>query len=75
MGEPIVIGGVTIASGDYVLADIDGVVVIPQLMAEELFELLKQRLVRKRICVLHLWQVWIRSMPSKNLEYFETGWN
>ncbi len=35
MGEPIVIGGVTIASGDYVLADIDGVVVIPQLMAEE----------------------------------------
>jgi 4-hydroxy-4-methyl-2-oxoglutarate aldolase len=35
MGEPIDIGGVTIASGDYVLADIDGVVVIPRLMAEE----------------------------------------
>ena len=35
MGEPIDIGGVRIASGDYVLADIDGVVIIPQSMAEE----------------------------------------
>ena len=35
MGEPIDIGGVRIASGDYALADIDGVVIIPQSMAEE----------------------------------------
>jgi len=35
MGEPIDIGGVAIASGDYVLADIDGVVIIPRSMAEE----------------------------------------
>jgi regulator of RNase E activity RraA len=34
MGEPIDIGGVTINSGDYVLADIDGVVIIPQDIAE-----------------------------------------
>ncbi|MDA1101107.1 MAG: RraA family protein [Proteobacteria bacterium] len=34
MGEPIDIGGVRISSGDYVLADIDGVVIIPQDMAE-----------------------------------------
>ncbi len=34
MGEPIDIGGVTISRGDYVLADIDGVVIIPQDMAE-----------------------------------------
>ncbi len=34
MGEPIDIGGVEIARGDYVLADIDGVVIIPQDMAE-----------------------------------------
>ncbi len=35
MGEPIGIGGVSIASGDYVLADIDGIVIIPRSMAEE----------------------------------------
>jgi regulator of RNase E activity RraA len=35
MGEPIVIGGVAIASGDYVLADRDGVVIIPQALAQE----------------------------------------
>ncbi len=35
MGEPIEIGGVTIHSGDYVLADIDGVVIIPEALAEE----------------------------------------
>ena len=34
MGEPIDIGGVKISSGDYVLADIDGVVIIPRAMAE-----------------------------------------
>lgn len=30
MGEPIVIGDVEISTGDWILADIDGVVVIPQ---------------------------------------------
>ena len=35
MGEPIDIGGVTISSGDYVLADIDGVVIIPKDMVAE----------------------------------------
>lgn len=34
MGRPIRIGTVTVATGDYVLADRDGVVVIPQAMAE-----------------------------------------
>jgi len=33
-GVPITIGAVTIATGDYVLADADGAVVIPQGMAE-----------------------------------------
>jgi 4-hydroxy-4-methyl-2-oxoglutarate aldolase len=35
-GEPITIGDVRIESGDYVLADIDGIVVIPQSIAEEI---------------------------------------
>jgi len=35
-GEPIVIGDVTIHSGDYVLADRDGIVIIPGAMAEEI---------------------------------------
>lgn len=34
-GEPIVIGGVTIHCGDYLFADRDGVVVIPQNVAEQ----------------------------------------
>ena len=34
MGQPIEIGGVSISRGDYVLADIDGVVIIPQDLAE-----------------------------------------
>ncbi len=34
-GEPIDIGGATISSGDYVMADRDGVVVIPQALAGE----------------------------------------
>lgn len=34
MGEPIVIGDVEITTGDWILADIDGVVVIPQSMIE-----------------------------------------
>ena len=35
MGEPIEIGGVRIVSGDFVLADIDGVVIIPRSVADE----------------------------------------
>jgi len=34
-GEPISIGSVTISAGDYLLGDRDGVVVIPQSIAEE----------------------------------------
>ena len=30
MGEPITIGSVVVSAGDWILADIDGVVVIPQ---------------------------------------------
>ena len=35
MGEPIDIGGITINSGDYVLADRDGVVIVPAALAED----------------------------------------
>jgi len=34
-GEPVTIGTVTIRSGDYLLGDRDGVVIIPQAIAEE----------------------------------------
>jgi regulator of RNase E activity RraA len=34
-GEPVTIGGVTIAAGDYLLGDRDGVVIIPRALAEE----------------------------------------
>ncbi len=35
MGDPIRIGGLTVESGDYVLGDADGVVIIPAARAEE----------------------------------------
>jgi len=52
--QPIQIGGVTIRSGDYVLADRDGIVVIPGAIAEEVIErteevLRTENLVRKAI--------------------------
>ncbi len=34
-GEPVTIGAVTVATGDYVLGDLDGVVVIPAAVAGE----------------------------------------
>jgi len=38
MGDPIVIGEVDITSGDWILADIDGVVVIPQTMIDSVLD-------------------------------------
>jgi regulator of RNase E activity RraA len=35
LGEPIVIGGVTVRTGDYIFADRDGVVVIPAELADQ----------------------------------------
>ena len=37
-GEPIVIGGVTIRSGDFVFADYDGIVIIPNEVAREVID-------------------------------------
>ena len=53
-GEPITIGGVQIQTGDYVLADFDGVVIIPGAIAEQVVErveevLRTENLVRKAI--------------------------
>jgi regulator of RNase E activity RraA len=52
--QPITIGEVTIYSGDYVLADRDGIVIIPQALVEEVVAdteevLRKENLVRKAI--------------------------
>lgn len=54
MGEPIVIGDVTIATGDYALADRDGIIIIPQEIIAEVTEqaetvLKTENLVRKAI--------------------------
>jgi len=54
LGEPIVIGEVVIHTGDYVIGDCDGVVVIPAAIAEEIVEeteevLRTENLVRKAI--------------------------
>ena len=54
LGDPIVIGDVKIQTGDYLLADIDGIVVIPKAMAREVVEKVEtvmstENLVRKAI--------------------------
>ena len=54
MGEPIVIGGVSMATGDFALADRDGIVIIPQQIIAEVVEqaetvLKTENLVRKAI--------------------------
>ena len=54
LGQPVQIGEVTISTGDYVLADRDGIVVIPGGIAEAVIEeieevLRKENLVRKAI--------------------------
>ena len=38
MGEPITIGSVVVSAGDWILADIDGVVVIPQSLIMKVLE-------------------------------------
>jgi regulator of RNase E activity RraA len=53
-GEPIEIGGVAINNGDYVFADRDGVVIIPEDMAEQVVSHVEkmmqtENLVRKAI--------------------------
>lgn len=54
LGQPIEIGGIKILTGDYVLADRDGVVIIPQMIIEKVVvateEVLRtENLVRKAI--------------------------
>ena len=54
LGQPIHIGEVTISTGDYVLADRDGIVVIPGRIAESVIQeteevLRRENLVRKAI--------------------------
>jgi regulator of RNase E activity RraA len=53
-GEPVTIGGVTVHAGDYVMADRDGVVIVPAGIAEEVTArveavLRTENLVRKAI--------------------------
>jgi len=38
VGEPVVLGGVTIRAGDYIVADTDGIVVIAPEMAESVIQ-------------------------------------
>jgi regulator of RNase E activity RraA len=54
LGEPIQVGEVTVLTGDYVLADRDGIVIIPAAIAAEVVQeteevLRKESLVRKAI--------------------------
>ena len=41
-GVPVAIGGVAINTGDYIMADIDGIVVVPASLADEVLSRVKQ---------------------------------
>ncbi len=47
VGEPITCGGVPVRTGDYVIADDDGVVVIPHERAAEVIEAARQRVEKE----------------------------
>ncbi len=47
IGEPITCGGVPVRTGDYVIADDDGVVVIPHERAAEVIEAARQRVEKE----------------------------
>jgi len=54
LGDPIRIGHLTIKAGDYVMADRDGVVIIPQAIVSEIVDeteavMQRENLVRKAI--------------------------
>jgi regulator of RNase E activity RraA len=44
IGEPIVLGGVSAAKGDYILGDEDGLVIIPQAVAEATIRLANEKI-------------------------------
>ena len=43
VGEPVVVGGVSVATGDVVVADIDGVVVVPGEQVAEVIDAGRRR--------------------------------
>ena len=54
VGEPLAMGDVVIRSGDYVVADLDGAVVVPAEVAEEIASaaeacMSEERAIRERI--------------------------
>lgn len=49
IGNPITIGGVRIAKGDYLVGDEDGVVIIPQKMAQKAVDLAKEKVSGENI--------------------------
>lgn len=48
VGEPIVCGGVTVTAGDLILADDDGVVVVPRAVAQEAIAAAEAKVGRER---------------------------
>jgi regulator of RNase E activity RraA len=52
IGEPVILGRVEIATGDLVLADDDGVVVVPRKIEDRVLELARAR-VAAETTVLH----------------------
>ena len=56
IGEPIVCGGVLVRTGDFVVADDDGVVVIPHERAEEVIAAARQRVDKEAVIMQRLEQ-------------------
>jgi regulator of RNase E activity RraA len=56
LGEPVVCGGVTVRAGDVVVADEEGVVVVPQDRAEQALTAARAKLAKEAAQTLDDWQ-------------------
>jgi regulator of RNase E activity RraA len=50
-GDPVTCAGVTVASGDLVLADLDGVVVVPAALAQRALEAAEEKLAKEAAAI------------------------
>ncbi|UTM56063.1 RraA family protein [Photobacterium sp. CCB-ST2H9] len=67
-GMPIVCGGVRVCAGDMIVADMEGIVAIPQSRANEVYQMAKEKLDAERGMQLAEWEANHRIKIQKALE-------
>lgn len=68
LSQPITCGGVVVNPGDMVVADEEGIAVVPTSQREEIWQLAKQRAEQDEVCTLEAWQANHRAKIDKLLQ-------